>query len=251
MAAHRGGAAERPENTLSAFRNAIARGVHQVELDVRRSADGALVVIHDDRIDRTTNGWGVVRSLSLAQLRRLDAGAPGVGIPTLEEALDVLPRDLWINVQIKRGEPIAEEVARAIVHAGREDQAFVAAGNDACRRVRRACSSLRVCNLARQRSRSAYLSHAIAQGASFVQFHHQRGPMEPDLADRARRAGLRVNFMCAPNADVDELDALFRSGVDFVLVDDLEVGLEAARRVGVAPLARLGARVPGSVSTLV
>jgi glycerophosphoryl diester phosphodiesterase len=248
VAAHRGGAAERPENTLAAFENAVQRGVHQVELDVRRSADGALVVMHDAEVDRTTNGRGRVCDLKLAALRRLDAGTPvhpGLPIPTLDEALAVLPRDVWINVQIKRGEAIADEVALTVLRAGRSRQVIVTGGNDACRRVRRVDPSLRVCNLARQRTRAGYLEHAAREGAAFIQFHYLRGPMEPELAARAHRAGMRVNFMCSPTPSPAELRALFDAGVDFVLVDDLAGALRAARSVGILPLDRPGL---GSVS---
>lgn len=84
--AHRGGPDRAPENTLAAFRTAIAVGADGVELDCQRSRDGALVVIHDETVDRTTNGRGQVGDLSLAELRALDAGQ-GEPVPTFEEVL--------------------------------------------------------------------------------------------------------------------------------------------------------------------
>ncbi len=95
LIAHRGGAAEAPENTLAAFRYSLALGIRWFELDVQLSKDGALVVIHDNSVDRTTNGTGAVGALTLEELRRLDAGAwfdpryAGERIPTLREALDL------------------------------------------------------------------------------------------------------------------------------------------------------------------
>ncbi len=86
--AHRGGPDRAPENTLAAFRGAIALGADGVELDCQRSRDGALVVIHDETVDRTTNGQGAVGNLTLAQLRALDAGQ-GERIPTFQEVLDL------------------------------------------------------------------------------------------------------------------------------------------------------------------
>ncbi len=86
--AHRGGPKYAPENTLAAFRNAIRQGVDGLEFDVQMSQDGALVVIHDETVDRTTNGTGAVRDLTLAQLRSLDAGN-GEKIPTLDEVLQL------------------------------------------------------------------------------------------------------------------------------------------------------------------
>lgn len=91
--AHRGFSAVAPENTIVAFDEAIRLGCQAVELDVRLSADGVPVVIHDDTVDRTTNGTGSVSSLSKVELLRLDAGSwkhhryAGSRIPTLDEAL--------------------------------------------------------------------------------------------------------------------------------------------------------------------
>ncbi len=73
--AHRGASAYAPENTFSAFDKALSLGVDQVELDVHFSEDGHIVVIHDDNLDRTTNGSGPVSGHTLAQLRSLDAGS--------------------------------------------------------------------------------------------------------------------------------------------------------------------------------
>lgn len=83
---HRGAAAYAPENTLASFELARRLGVDMVEFDVHLSADGACVVIHDETLDRTTDGHGPVSALSLAELRVLDAGQ-GERIPTLDEVL--------------------------------------------------------------------------------------------------------------------------------------------------------------------
>ena len=83
---HRGARGHAPENTLKAIEAGIRAGADLVELDIQRTADGALVVMHDKRVDRTTNGTGCVTRMSLEELRRLDAGE-GERIPTLEEVL--------------------------------------------------------------------------------------------------------------------------------------------------------------------
>src|SRR4051812_30983838 len=88
---HRGGRALAPENTLAAFRNAIRLGADYVEVDIRETSDGELVLMHDRTVDRTTNGKGAVKDLDFATIRALDAGskfAPqyaGEKVPTLEE----------------------------------------------------------------------------------------------------------------------------------------------------------------------
>ena len=105
--AHRGASGQAPENTLAAFRRACQQGADGIELDVQLSADGELVVIHDESLERTTDGRGWVKDHSLAQLKRLDAscglaGFAGEGIPTLRQALEFLAgTGLEINVELK------------------------------------------------------------------------------------------------------------------------------------------------------
>jgi len=108
---HRGAAGLEPENTLRSFARAIALGVDAVELDVY-CVDGQLVVIHDDTLERTTNGSGAVMHTSFAALRRLDAGS-GEVIPTLEEVVDLVAGRVAINVELK-GNGTAAPVARCI-----------------------------------------------------------------------------------------------------------------------------------------
>jgi len=105
--AHRGASAYAPENTLEAFALAVKMGADGVELDVHLSKDGQLMVIHDEAVDRTTNGHGQVKDLTREQLQKLDAsnhmeGFPNAKIPTLEEVYDLLkPTGLHINVELK------------------------------------------------------------------------------------------------------------------------------------------------------
>ena len=84
--AHRGDRAHAPEDTLAAFKHAVSAGADWIELDVQRSRDGQLVVIHDETVDRTTGGTGRIANLTLEQLRELDAGG-GERIPTFREAI--------------------------------------------------------------------------------------------------------------------------------------------------------------------
>ena len=84
--AHRGGAATAPENTMAAFRKAVAQKADAIELDVQMTKDGVPVVIHDETVDRTTNGSGAVRDMTLEMIRALDAGE-GEQVPTFEEVV--------------------------------------------------------------------------------------------------------------------------------------------------------------------
>ena len=116
--AHRGASGTSPENTLAAFRAAIAAGAAMCELDVQPTRDHALVVIHDDTVDRTTDGQGAVKEMTLAELKRLDAGvsfgatAPrGEPIPTLDEVFAVTAGQCALNIELKSGQVENEVVA--------------------------------------------------------------------------------------------------------------------------------------------
>jgi len=97
---HRGAAGLEPENTLRSVRRAIELGVDRVEVDVRVSRDGRLVIMHDETVDRTTNGHGYVRELTLNELRSLDAGM-GEKIPTLEEILEFTMGKAKLEIELK------------------------------------------------------------------------------------------------------------------------------------------------------
>jgi glycerophosphoryl diester phosphodiesterase len=98
---HRGNPAEHPENTLASFRSAIELGVEMIECDVHLSADGQLVVIHDHTLDRTTNGSGLVKERTLAELRDLDAGS-GEGLPLLAEVCEVARGRACVCIEVKQ-----------------------------------------------------------------------------------------------------------------------------------------------------
>ena len=239
VAAHRGGASAAPENTLAAVREAVRRGAHQIEVDLRRSADGEIVVMHDARVDRTTDGRGAVAKHTLASLRALDAGAhfaadfAGEPVPLLREVLEAVPSDRWLNLQIKRGEAFGAAVANAVADAGCLENAFLACDAEAARAARAAQPRVGLCDLDRRETREAYIANAARSGARFIQFHHLRGvPSEEEVA-AAHDVDLRINFFCAADTDVA---ALFEVGVDFPLVDDVDGALRHARAHGIEPL---------------
>ena len=108
--AHRGWSAKAPENTMAAFREAMRFGVDGIELDVHMTRDGHVVICHDDRLDRTTNGAGLIAEHTLDEIRRLDAGSwfspefAGEPLPTLRELLEAIAASSWrgvINIELK------------------------------------------------------------------------------------------------------------------------------------------------------
>jgi glycerophosphoryl diester phosphodiesterase len=144
---HRGAAGHAPENTIVSFETALRQGAEVVELDVRRSRDGELVVIHDATVDRTTDGRGKVAEMTLGELRALDAGARhggafgGTRIPTLRETLEWASGRTELAVEIK-GDPhpqdgVVEQVVRLVAEHGMVDRVIVISFyHPALRRVR-------------------------------------------------------------------------------------------------------------------
>ncbi|MCH8028686.1 MAG: glycerophosphodiester phosphodiesterase [Candidatus Dadabacteria bacterium] len=98
--AHRGASAYEPENTVKAFQRAIEMGCDMVELDVRRSKDDRLIIMHDSTVNRTTNGYGYVRQKTLEELKELDAGG-GEKIPTLQEVMDIASGKTGLVIELK------------------------------------------------------------------------------------------------------------------------------------------------------
>ena len=120
---HRGARAYEPENTLRGFKKAIELGVNAVELDVRKTKDDKVVVVHDAKVERTTNGKGSVSELTLDEIKQL-VTEKGEKVPTLEEALDFLDRKVKIIIELKEA-GFEEEVLRQIRERGLENNVVI------------------------------------------------------------------------------------------------------------------------------
>lgn len=112
---HRGACGHAPENTLASIDKAIALGCDLTEVDVRRTADGSLVLLHDERVDRTTNGTGPVADMNLQDVRKLDAG--GRQIPTFEEALQTAHGRIGLILELK-AEGLAYDICGIVRASG-------------------------------------------------------------------------------------------------------------------------------------
>ena len=206
--AHRGARSHAPENTLLAFDLAFDLGADAIECDVRQSRDGHLVVIHDDTLNRTTNGTGSVAGKSFAELRALDAGVSRripQAIPTLEEVLKLVwRRDGWINLEIK-GHSIEESIAtavtmepilRALPEARRSRVLVSSFEHPAIVHLKERLPWLRLGALFGSEWRGQDLvAPALALGAEAI--HPEVGLLTEESVIAAHLAGLRVNVWTA------------------------------------------------------
>lgn len=117
---HRGACGHAPENTLLSIKKALEFGVHGFEFDIQLSREGEPVIIHDDTLERTTNGKGAVNALSLPELQKLDAGK-GERIPSLRDVFELVDKRCRLFIELKAhgsGEPVAELIRYYVNHAG-------------------------------------------------------------------------------------------------------------------------------------
>jgi glycerophosphoryl diester phosphodiesterase len=132
---HRGAKAYEPENTLLSFKKALELGVNAIELDVRRTKDGKIIVIHDAEVDRTTDGKGLVSELTLKEIKKLST-EKGEKIPTLEEALDFLDKKVKILIELKET-GLEEDVLSLINEKGLKNNVIIVSFlEEALRKVR-------------------------------------------------------------------------------------------------------------------
>ncbi|MDQ6692801.1 MAG: glycerophosphodiester phosphodiesterase [Chloroflexota bacterium] len=227
LIAHRGGAAEAPENTLASFRHAIGLGCKLVELDVQMTSDGELVVIHDESVDRTTNGHGAVQSMSFAELRTLDAGVKfsesfrGEKIPTLREVLELCTdTGVGVVVELKATDlnPGIDEKVVALIGEmwlrGAENIWCISFYHDTIRRIRALDSTLPLGYLYMPDVQDFSEADDIVQA---VCPYYRSALAHPEQVDAAHKSGKFV-FVYTVNSQ-DEMNMLAEIGVDGLVSD--------------------------------
>jgi glycerophosphoryl diester phosphodiesterase len=223
---HRGARGEAPENTLPGFAYARRVGVEAFELDVRLSGDHELVVIHDETVDRTTDGTGRVAHLTAAALARLDARAAfphwpeRAGVPTLDEVLATFPDLPAWQIEIKADAPerlerVCARLARLISRYGIEERVVVASFDaSALRLMRRAAPELPLAYIGRYDSPS-YLETALALRCAGACVPHRTSTRE--LVHQAQARGLAITGWLGNTPQ--ELELLLDWGVDSITSD--------------------------------
>ncbi len=209
---HRGAYDYEPENTLRSFEKAIELGVDMIELDVYQCASHELVVMHDDDVDRTTNGHGPVEAKTLAQLKLLDAGK-GEKIPTLQEVFDLVNRKVKINIELK-GPHTAQATADLIYlyvnsKGWRFDDFYVSSfDHQELMRFHAACPQVKIGGLY-ESSRKPF---AKKNYKSFYAIGVAKNSLTQKYIDRAHKKGLKI-FAYTVN-DADEIKKMKAMGVD-------------------------------------
>ena len=239
--AHRGASERAPESTLEAFRLAVEEGAGGLELDVRTTREGEVVVIHDATVDRTTDGSGAVAGMTLDELRRLDAGyrfspdggrtfpyrGRGMEIPTLAEVYEEFP-DARVNADIKEARAREEEaVLRVVRDAAAEARTLVASSDHAVVRRFRRVSGGRIPTGASRREIAAFylLSRSHLEALARPAYDALQVPVEhkgiklvtPRFVGAAHSRGARVDVWTIN--DPGEMRRLLDLGVDVVMTD--------------------------------
>lgn len=234
--AHRGASAAAPENTLAAFNLAVSLGANAVELDAKLSKDGVPVAMHDPTVDRTTDGRGRVADLTLADLKKLDAGSwkdakyAGERAPTLAEVFESVGSRLWINVELtnytSRGDGLESAVVALIQKTNLQRRVLLSSFDPfAIYNVRRLNPSLPIAQLTASHM-PIYLREAWL--APFIP-HEARHPDGAQLKQKSvayfKRRGYRVNVWTIN--DPADMREFVKQGVDGLITDAPDVAREA------------------------
>ena len=244
VVAHRGASALFPENTLESFRGAIEAGADAVELDVRMTADGVPVIMHDLDVSNTTDGAGFIHQLTLSEVKSLDASGgqgPRAEVPTLEEALHLLSGRVGVNIEMKNmpGEPAfdspkeaaAEAVVRLLNEKTYDGPVLVCSFNWlSIERVQDMDGGIA----------TGFLTTALIEPWAALVYVKSRGhqfvlPQAPSLfaagrgfVEAAHADGIRVGTWTVD--DPEAIERLFDMGVDAVATNDPEKAISARDR---------------------
>lgn len=240
LCAHRGAMETHPENTLPALQEAVTLGAQMIEFDIQLTKDSVMVVMHDDHVDRTTNGKGNVSDLTYKYVRSLDAGIKksekfkGTLIPTFEEVLEVMPQNVWLNCHLKGDEAVGKAAALMLKKSGRLHQAFLTCSEKASIAAKKQVPEILICNgeNSYRRNTAKYVAETIKMKAEFIQLlRPESGEDRKPFIASLKENKVKINFFFAETAE--ELAGLFDQGVDFVLVNNVGALLPETEKLGI------------------
>lgn len=253
--AHRGGSLLWPGNTTLAFDEALKAGADVLEMDVRATLDGALVVIHNPTVDETTEGSGPVAKYTLADLQRLDAGyrwgpdkfpyrGKGLNIPTLEQVFErYKDQDVCMNIEIKQLKPsIVDRFCDLVIKHGMSDRVLVASFYTPVLRQIRSKPPQVATSAATREMFLYYLLHCLKLTRRYhlpvqsLQFWSRVGPfpiITESLVKAARQDRLEIHGWTV-NREV-EMRRLIKLDVDGIITDDPKLLIEEIKKSALAP----------------
>lgn len=227
--AHRGASAYAPENTLAAFQLALRQGADAIELDAKLSADAQVVVIHDQTVDRTTDGQGKVNQLTLRQLKELEAGSHfdssfrGEQIPTLEEVFEAVGRQTMINVELTNYASIFDNLPDEAVklvrrHNLQKRVIFSSFNPRALHRAHKLLPETPVALLALPGPAGSWARSWVGCLLAYRALHPEVRDVTPRLVTSVHKRGCLVNVYTVNQADV--MHRLLSMQVDGIFTDD-------------------------------
>lgn len=239
--AHRGSSMHAPENTIAAFELAVAQNADGIELDVKLCADGQVVVIHDQTVDRTSNGVGHVSELPLAALKELEVGSwfspefSGESIPTLGEVFESIGKKTFINVELTNYESIRDNLPDKVVelikkHSLAQRILFSSFNPLALRSAHRLLPAAPIGLLAQPGIKGAWARSFFGRWiVPYQALHPELGNTSSTLIHRHHKRGKRV-YSYTVN-EPDDLRSLYKMGIDGVFTDDPPLALQIRDQV--------------------
>lgn len=235
--AHRGWSGKYPENTIPAFKAALSLGVDGIEFDVHLTRDGKIVVLHDARLERTTNGMGPVSNYTLAEIKALDAGSwfhptyIGTPIPTLAEVLILIgqhPTPVDINIEIKVGDApyqdLEELVWQQVCDFGLMEQTIISSFHHGV--LRKLKTNYKDANVGLlYRSPADMIHEAIYFDAKAI--HPRHTTITPPLVAMMHQHGIKVNAWTANRPR--DIVRVRRMNVDAVITNHPDLFQQIAR----------------------
>jgi len=228
VVAHRGFSGVAPENTLVAFKKAIEVGSDMIELDVRLSKDGEVVVIHDESVERTTSGKGRVIDLTVEELKRLDAGSKfhpsfsGERIPSLREVMQLAHDRIQVNIELKNGEygkwtfvDLAERTLLEVERAGMADRVFFSSFDPSIlTRIKEKNHSIRT-NLIFNKPWNSF--EDVTGGQSFSTLTFRKSVLDRDQISKLHQMGIKINVYTLNTEE--EMELFIQWGINGIITD--------------------------------
>ncbi len=238
--AHRGFSGKFPENTVLAFQKAVELNVDEIEFDVKITKDNKLVLLHDETVDRTTNGKGKVSEMNLREIKELDAGSwfnpeyKGTTIPTFEEALKNIPEAVELNIHALADSQVTEQIIFYLNKYKRVKSAYIAIDASQIPLARKLCPEIRLCNMHRQTSPNKYiigtpyLEETRRLNCPILQFSTPAHEVTEDLIKKAHSYHLFVNVFYADRKE--EMEKLIKYKTDAILTNYPDILISVKRR---------------------